>query len=258
MTYDYEKFKKDVYALTKINLSLYKERQMKRRIETLITKKGYHGFEEFYLALKRDSELLRIFVGYLTINVSEFYRNPKQWEAFEKNIIPYLDQTFGKRLQIWSAACSTGDEPYTIAMILARYLPLNQIHILATDIDEEVLKFAKEGLYLERSLSRLPKDLLDKHFIKTENGYLIKDDIKKCVEFKKHNLLEDSYPSGMHMIICRNVVIYFTEEAKNEVYKHFYDTLFLNGMLFVGSTEQIIKAKEIGFQYSDSFFYKKI
>lgn len=258
MAYDYESFKKDVYGLTNINLTLYKERQMKRRIESLMNRKGYHNFEEYFQAMKKDNSLLRSFVSYLTINVSEFYRNPKQWEVFENEMIPYMEKEFGNRINIWSAACSTGDEPYTIAMLLAKYFPLNQIRIYATDIDEDVLMIAKEGFYLTRSLERLPKELLAKHFTKKENGYQINDDIKTCVEFRKHNLLEDRYPAGMHMIVCRNVVIYFTDEAKDQVYKNFHNSLAKNGILFIGSTEQIIHAREIGFAATDSFFYKKI
>lgn len=258
MAYDYENFKQDVYKLTDINLSLYKERQMKRRIEALMGRNGYSQFDEYFRAMKADDTLLRAFISYLTINVSEFYRNPRQWEVFENDMIPYLEKNFGKKLNIWSAACSTGDEPYTIAMILARHYPLNQIHIHATDIDMDVINFAKEGLYAERSLTRLPKDLLDKHFTKEGNSYRINENIKACVEFKKHNLLEDPYPSGMHMIICRNVVIYFTDEAKNQVYQNFHKSLVDDGVLFIGSTEQIIRAKEIGFAATDSFFYQKI
>ena len=257
MGYDYENFKKDVYQLTNINLSLYKERQMKRRIESLMKRKGFDTFDTYFAAMKKDQTLLKAFVSYLTINVSEFYRNPKQWELFEEQMIPYMEKKFGKQMHIWSAACSTGDEPYTIAMILARHFPLKQIHIYATDIDEDVLNFAKEGVYSERSLERLPEDMLRKHFTKLDHGYQINDDIKACVEFRKHNLLEDKYPSGMHMIVCRNVVIYFTDEAKDKVYEKFYNTLVKDGILFIGSTEQIIHAKEIGFQSVDSFFYKK-
>ena len=205
--------------------------------------------------MKSDNELLRTFISYLTINVSEFYRNPAQWELFEKQMIPYLEKNFGKRLNIWSAACSTGDEPYTIAMILAKYFPLNQIKIQATDIDEDVLAFAKGGFYSAKSVERLPKDLVSKHFTKEAKGYQINDDIKKCVDFKKHNLLKDRYPTNMHMIVCRNVVIYFTDEAKDEVYTKFHNTLVKNGILFIGNTEQIIHAKEIGFGSVDSFFY---
>lgn len=99
---------------------------------------------------------------------------------------------------------------------------------------------------------------MDKHFKKTSGGYQINNDIKACVEFKKHNLLEDPYPTGMHLIVCRNVVIYFTDEAKMQVYQNFHKTLVDKGVLFIGSTEQIIRAKEIGFNAMDSFFYQKM
>jgi chemotaxis protein methyltransferase CheR len=258
MSYDYESFKNDIYKLTNINLTLYKEKQMKRRIESLMTRNGYKDFQSYFQAIKKDETLLRGFVSYLTINVSEFYRNPNQWELFEKKIIPYLTQHYGKRLNIWSAACSTGDEPYTIAMILAKYIPLKQIHILATDIDDDVLAYAQEGYYSARSLERLPKDLLKQHFTQKDKGYQISDDIKGCVEFRKHNLLEDRYPTGMHMIVCRNVVIYFTDEAKDKVYTQFHNTLEKDGVLFIGNTEQIIHANDIGFNSTDSFFYQKM
>ncbi|MCR5701237.1 MAG: protein-glutamate O-methyltransferase CheR [Lachnospiraceae bacterium] len=258
MAYDYENFKADVYKLTDIDLNLYKERQMKRRIESLIARKGHKDFQSFYLAMKTDPELLKSFISYLTINVSEFYRNPAQWQLFEKDMIPYMEKNFGRRLNIWSAACSTGDEPYTIAMILAKKFPLSSINITATDIDDDVLAFAKEGYYSAKSVERLPKELLTKHFTQVDKGYQINNDIKKCVTFKKHNLLKDRYPSGMHMIVCRNVVIYFTDEAKDEVYKKFHTTLSNKGILFIGNTEQIVHAKEIGFSAIDSFFYEKV
>ena len=258
MAYDYENFKQDIFKITNINLSLYKERQMKRRIESLMQRKGYPDFEDFYHALHSDDELLRSFVSYLTINVSEFYRNPKQWELFEQKIIPYLIKTYGNRLNIWSAACSTGDEPYTIAMILAKHISLDQIRIYATDIDEDVLKYAKKGFYLTRSLERLPDEFLENYFTKREKGYQISNNIKSCVEFRKHNLLEDRFPSGIHMVVCRNVVIYFTDEAKDRVYQGFYKSLTKDGILFIGSTEQIVHAKEIGFYATDSFFYQKM
>lgn len=258
MAYGYEEFKKDVYKLTNINLSLYKERQMKRRIESLVARKGYDGFESFFQGMKQDDVLLRTFVGYLTINVSQFYRNPMQWEHFEQIIIPYLKENYGENITIWSAACSTGDEPYTIAMIMSKYFSLDKIKITATDIDDDVLAFADAGIYSAKSLVDLPKEYLDAHFKKIDDKtYAISEKIKKCVTFKKHNLLEDKYFSNMSMIVCRNVVIYFTDEAKDQVYKNFYNTLRDNGILFIGSTEQILKAKELGFETMKTFFYKK-
>ncbi|MBQ9935850.1 MAG: protein-glutamate O-methyltransferase CheR [Lachnospiraceae bacterium] len=258
MAYGYEEFKKDVYKLTNINLSLYKERQMKRRIESLIARKGFDGFESFFQGMKQDDVLLRTFVGYLTINVSQFYRNPMQWEHFEKIIIPYLKESYGENISIWSAACSTGDEPYTIAMIMSKYFSLDKIRIIATDIDDDVLAFADAGIYSAKSLVDLPKEYLDAHFKKVDDkNYAISDKIKKCVTFKKHNLLEDKYFSNMSMIVCRNVVIYFTDEAKDKVYMNFHNALRDNGILFIGSTEQILRAKELGFETLKTFFYKK-
>ncbi len=259
MAYGYEEFKVDVYKLTDINLDMYKERQMKRRIESLIQRKGFEGFESFYKGMKQDEGLLRTFVSYLTINVSQFYRNPAQWEKFDKEIIPYLKKNYGNKITIWSAACSTGDEPYTLAMIMAKHVPLSSINIIATDIDEDVLAFAKAGIYTEKSMEDLPEEFKKKFFHKCDKmHYEICDDIKKCVSFRKHNLLEDKYFEDVSLIVCRNVVIYFTNEAKNEVYVKFHRALSPNGILFIGSTEQILKAKELGFDPVKTFFYKKV
>ncbi len=259
MGYEYNEFKKDVYKLTNINLDLYKERQMKRRIESLIARKGFSGFEDFFKGMKQDVDLLHTFVTYLTINVSQFYRNPAQWETFDKEIIPYLIQNFGKKITIWSAACSTGDEPYTIAMILAKHLDFNEFNVIATDIDDEVLKFAKEGVYSSKSLVDLPKEYLNKYFKQIDDGnFKVSDELKARISFKKHNLLEDAYFNDVNMIVCRNVVIYFTDEAKDDVYKKFNRSLKKDGILFIGSTEQILKSKDLGFEVLKTFFYKKM
>ncbi|MBO7334193.1 MAG: protein-glutamate O-methyltransferase CheR [Lachnospiraceae bacterium] len=257
MAYDYEYFKKAVFDLTKIDLNAYKEKQMKRRIDTLIGKHNVKGYDEYVQLLKTDKEKFEEFVSYLTINVSEFYRNPDQWELMDKTIIPELISKFGNNLKVWSAACSTGDEPYSLVMALSRHLPLNQIKIFATDIDKQILEKAKMGLYNEKSVENVPKDLKDKYFEKVGGSYRIKDEIKARVEFKQHNLLKDTYPTDMHLIVCRNVLIYFTEEAKEEIFKKFCASLKSKGILFIGSTEQIINYKEIGFQRKNSFYYDK-
>ncbi len=257
MAYDYEYFKKEVFALTKIDLNAYKEKQMKRRIDTLIEKHKIAGYDTYVKTLKTDKQMFEEFVSYLTINVSEFYRNPEQWDLMDKEIIPELIKKFGKNLKIWSAACSTGDEPYSLVMALSRHIPLNQIKIYATDIDKQILEKAKLGLYNEKSIAAVPKDLKDKYFEKVGASYRIKDEIKSRVEFKQHNLLKDPFPTGMHMIVCRNVLIYFTEEAKDLIFREFNDSLASKGVLFIGSTEQIINYKEIGFQRKNSFYYDK-
>ena len=256
---NYEVFKQQVFHLTKIDLNSYKERQMKRRIDALISKHKMDSYSAFIQAIKIDKILLEEFVNYLTINVSEFYRNPEQWALLEKEILPLLFQKFGKPLKIWSAACSTGDEPYSLVMLLSKYMPLNRIKVIATDIDKQVLSKAKLGLYNVKSLKALPEEFVKKYFREiNEYTYQISDEIKACVEFKEHNLLRDVYPGNCDLIVCRNVLIYFTEEAKEEIYRKFNKALKEDAILFVGSTEQIINPKELGFTSYRSFFYNKI
>lgn len=257
MTYDYEYFKRAVYELTSIDLNAYKEKQMKRRIDTLIAKNGVQEYDKYVMLLKDDKARFEEFVNYLTINVSEFYRNPDQWQILDKEVFPELMNRFGHNLKIWSAACSTGDEPYSLVMALSRHLPLNQIKIFATDIDKQVIAKAKVGLYNEKSIAGVPQDLRHKYFTKIGPSFQIAKEIKDRVEFRENNLLKDTYPSDCHLIVCRNVLIYFTEEAKEAIYRKFERALKPGGILFIGSTEQIINYKEIGYERKNSFFYLK-
>ncbi len=257
MNYDYEWFKKQVFTLTKIDLNAYKEKQMKRRIDTLITKYHVVGYDKFFELLKSDKEVLDAFVTYLTINVSEFFRNKDQWDLMEKQVFPELIAKFGKNLKIWSAACSTGDEPYTIVMLLSKLIPLNQITVNATDLDEVVLAKAKAGVYAEKEIAGVPADLRKKYFTQEGSLFKVNDEIKRRVIFKKADLLRDPYPKDYHLIVCRNVLIYFTEEAKDETFRKFYNSLAPEGVLFIGSTEQIINYKDIGFTRMNSFHYQK-
>lgn len=259
MVYDYEVFKKHIFELTSIDLNCYKERQMKRRIDALIAKHKIYSYEAYVSQIKKDRELFDEFVNYLTINVSEFYRNPEQWELLEREVLPYLFEKYGRQLKIWSAACSTGDEPYSLVMLLSKMMPLNNIKIIATDIDKQVLEKAQLGLYNAKSLKTLPVEFQSKYFTKiNDRTYQISDKIKSRVEFKNHNLLKDPYPSDCHMIVCRNVLIYFTEEAKNEIYLKFANSLKKDGILFVGSTEQILQPANLGYDSYRSFFYRRM
>ena len=257
MAMDYEGFKKEIFKLTQIDLNAYKEKQMKRRIDTLIGKSGAVGYDAYVKLIRDDRERFDEFVNYLTINVSEFYRNPDQWKILDEEIIPALIKKFGNNLKIWSAACSTGDEPYSLVMALSKHLPLKQIKIFATDIDKQVIEKAKLGLYAEKSIVAVPSDLKQKYFTKVGPSYKISDEIKERVEFKEHNLLKDTYPTGQHLIVCRNVLIYFTDEAKDEVFRKYYKSLDKGGVLFIGSTEQIINHKDMGYLRHGSFFYEK-
>lgn len=253
---DYEGLKKEVYALTKIDLNAYKEKQMRRRIDSLVIKHKLSHYKDYVQLLKTDAKAFDEFVNFLTINVSEFYRNPDQWELLDKTYIPELISKFGKNLKVWSAACSTGDEPYSLVMALSKHIPLNQIRITATDIDKQVLATAKNGLYNEKSIAGVPDEFKKKYFTKIGSSYQINDEIKRCVTFQESNLLSSAYPKDVDLILCRNVVIYFTDEAKDQIYRKFHDSLKKGGILFVGSTEQIVGFKEMNFERRTSFFYE--
>lgn len=253
----YEAFKKDIYKLIGLDLSSYKEKQMKRRISSLIARNQYKDFDDYFVAIKKDKVLFEEFINYLTINVSEFFRNPNQWDVMEKVIIPKLKADNRGKIKIWSSASSTGEEPYSLAMLMTRFYGLKDIQIDATDLDLGAIEKAHLGIYSEKSLKNVPKDLKDKYFEKIGSSYKISDEIKKCVKFKQMNLLKDSYPKGYHLILCRNVMIYFTEEAKAEMYHKFNKGLTNDGVFFVGSTEQIIMPERYNFEPIQTFFYKK-
>jgi chemotaxis protein methyltransferase CheR len=253
---DFLLFIRKVKEHTSIDLSLYKEAQMKRRLTTLRLKRGYATFAAYFEAMQKQPELLAEFLDRMTINVSEFWRNRNRWEVLDQVFIPEMLRT-NRRLKCWSAACSTGEEPYTLAMILDRHNALRDATLHATDIDEGALAKAKSGRYLERSLKEVPKDYVRKYFRQDGMEWLISDDLKRHVKFKKQNLLTDPFESGYDLIVCRNVLIYFTEEAKDLLYRKFSDALRPGGVLFVGSTEQIFTPARYGFQPAETFFYRK-
>lgn len=254
---DYEQFIANIKRKTGIDLSQYKEAQMKRRLTSLYEKKGCQSFAEYFHLLNEDMNLLNEFLDRMTINVSEFYRNPGRWKVLEKRILPRLLAS-NKKLKVWSAGCSTGEEPYTVAMMLSRYIPLTGLSILATDLDENALQKAKRGVYSERSVAEVPTLERQRFFTKEGEFYTVNEKLKRTITFKKLDLLAEPFDTNVDLIICRNVMIYFTEEAKDTLYQKFNAALKPGGVLFVGSTEQIFNPKQYGFETEDTFFYRKI
>ncbi|MBD8070252.1 CheR family methyltransferase [Bacillus sp. PS06] len=253
---DYGHFINEIKRKTNIDLSLYKEAQMKRRLSSLYEKKGFKNFKDFFTALNRDDKLFHEFLDRMTINVSEFYRNAKRWEVIENKVIPQL-LSKNKQLKIWSAACSTGEEPYTLAMILSNHIPLSSISILATDIDTNAIARAKLGVYHERSLKEVPERIKQKYFTMEDQHFKVSSELKKAVTFKQQNLLADPFDKQFDLIVCRNVLIYFTDDAKNHLYQKFSDALKKDGFFFVGSTEQIFNPSQFNLETEDTFIYRK-
>ncbi len=257
MAYDYEWFKIRFRDLTDIDLSSYKERQMKRRIDAFIKKYNYRDYNEFFIGLKANKSLYNEFISYITINVSEFYRNPEQWDHLGSEILPMLLEK-SKILKVWSAACSTGDEPYSLVLMLSKFMPLDNIKVIATDIDKAILEKAKEGVYPAKSLDNLPHEFKLKYFTPILDGFKINDEIKACIEFRRHDLLKNEYPLNCDLIVCRNVLIYLTEEAKDNIHSKFNKSLKIGGVLFIGGTEQIISSASYNFKAIKTYFYQRL
>lgn len=255
---DYYSFIEKVHRFFSIDLSLYKEAQMRRRLTSLRNKRGYKNFDSYFNALKQDKELREEFIDRITINVSEFYRNPKRWDVLREKVFPKLiEQSRGRKLTIWSAACSTGEEPYSLSIMLHEHFSRVDASIIATDIDEKALEKARQGIYHEQALKDLPPNKKSKYFTFKNDKYYINDSLKRIITFKKHDLLKDPYPQNVDLIVCRNVLIYFTDDAKDIIYRKISEALADHGILFVGSTEQIFNPSKYNLALFDTFFYEK-
>lgn len=217
---------------------------------------GTYNYAELVKLFDDNPEVYRRFVEHLTINVSEFFRNSNHWDILRNQIIPELLKEKSP-LRIWSAGCSTGEEPYSLAIMMHEYFPGQATRILATDLDQVVLNKAKNGIYSEKAVSGVPSHLIKKYFTFDAGNYQVASSIKQMVRFEKHDLLADKFPGEFDLILCRNVVIYFTEEAKEKLYRRFAQALRKNGVLFIGSTEQIFQARELDLRSIATFFYQK-
>lgn len=254
---DLEYFKKWVFKEFKIDLSAYKENQLNRRILSLMSRVGVNSVDEYILLLKKDVNQRQKFLDFITINVTEFFRNPEIFEDLKDKIEEYITFT-EKNLKIWSAACSIGAEPYSIAIILDNLKVKGNHKIIATDLDSSILERAKKGEFISSEIKNVKPEYLKRYFTKEGDKYLIDSKIKNMVTFKKHDLILDNYDKDFDLIVCRNVVIYFNQDVKNDIYRKFSNSLKKGGLLFVGATESILNYKDYGFEKASTFIYKKI
>ena len=255
---EYDGFIKNLKDLIGIDLANYKRPQMERRIRNLMWFEGYSDFAEYLRVLRHDSSKLEKLVDHLTINFSEFFRDPAQWEILRNEVIPLLYRS-NRRLKIWSAGCAAGEEAYTLAMILAD-LGLDKAALVATDVDANALEKAHRGVYTDKSVHNVPDVMLKKCFNVVGGSYQVKDWLKKMVSFEKHDLLKDPPPDeDFDLVVCRNVVIYFTDGAKSVFYPNVIGALRAGGYLFAGNTEQIFQPERFGLASAGGqFFYKKV
>lgn len=254
---DFEEFARNIKRLWGLDLLAYKQAQVVRRLNSLRERKGYPDFRSFYAAMEQDPSVYDAFMNQLTINVTEFYRNESRWDVLCKQIAPDILKKNG-RIRCWSAACSTGEEPYSLVMALSRLTDLRNIDVIATDLDPAVLTKATAGTYTVDAVKGVPPADLKQFFRQDGKTFTIANEIKQRIQFKQHNLLADAYGQNYDLIVCRNVLIYFTDEAKRNIYQRFHDALKPGGYLFVGGTEQMLYPDQFGFRTSTTFFYQRM
>ena len=254
---EYQFIKKKIWQLIQIDLDNYKANQMMRRLDGFISRAKAEDVVQYGNRLDHDVIEIEKLRSFLTINVTEFYRDRIHFETLRNVILPELLKN-SLRLNIWSAGCSDGEEPYSIAVMLDGLTPGVKHRIFATDIDKESLSKAMAGgPYQTAEIRNVPQSLLCKYFNSCEDGYWVNERMRDRIIFSSHDLTRGKFAFGFDLIICRNVTIYFSNEAKRLLNLKFLNSLKENGVLFIGATETMLDASEIGFQRLYSCFYKK-
>lgn len=253
--YGYLKLK--IHDLLKIDIDAYKTQQMRRRLQAYVGRQDPSNAYLFCKKLEWDEDARKELKEMLTINVSEFFRDGTQFTYFKSVILPELLRS-RQRLNIWTAGCSHGEEPYSVAMLLDELSPGQGHRILATDIDVNTLARAMAGgPYQRNELKNVPKLQLQKCFTRSDEGYTVVDEIRRRVQFREHNLLADAFEHGFDLILCRNVMIYFSNETKERLFHQFQESLKPGGVLFLGGTEALVGDDRTGFERLSTNFYRR-
>jgi chemotaxis protein methyltransferase CheR len=243
-----------------------RERFFSTRVLEQLRVKGMERGTDLLRAMRKSNLEYEALLERLLTQETSFFRYPAVYEAFEKRVLPELHaKKFWKdprTLRIWSAGCSTGEEPYSIAITIADSLSFADawnVDILATDVGRHALKQAERGVYSGRSISSVSEKQLSTHFTEVRGGYHVKPRLRKMVSFAQMNLASAVYVGRMDMIFCMNVLIYFSEERRRALVQRFFDTLEPGGYLFLGHSESISKMP-VKFQaivLNDCILYRK-
>ncbi|MBE3583379.1 MAG: protein-glutamate O-methyltransferase CheR [Limnochordaceae bacterium] len=249
-------FARLVQQLIGLDLTAYNPRQLYRRLRGQLERVGCRSLEEYGLLLRRSPEQVEALRDFLTINVSEFFRNAPFWRTLADRILPELLAAGNTR--IWSAGCSIGAEPYSLAILLEEAMAPATAHIIATDVDEKALAEARTAIYPSSLLHEVSPARLQRFFTPAgPDRWQVKEEVRRRVQLRRHDLLQDPYPIGLNLIVCRNVIIYFNEEAKQRVYRRLAQSLRPGGILFVGATEAILSPAQFGLSPAGPFFYRR-
>jgi len=236
---------------TGFDIQQYKERPLKRRLAVRMRACRQSNYREYAAYLEAHPEEYPKLFDALTINVTKFYRNPETYQAVAEKVLPEImrERRNHGPLTFWSAGCSSGEEPYSLAIMWLEFCrkmgASPPASVVATDIDRLSLEKAQEGVYEWGSLDEMPHDLVQKYFIPEGKRYRVAPEVKKLVSFRRAELLNPSPFSGVDMIFCRNVLIYFNRISQEQVFRHFQQSLRPGGFLVLGKVETMLgSAKE--------------
>ena len=262
---EYKKLHDYVYEKLGIEIDAKNKETITVKIVKLMNRHGIKNPDEYinYIIATSDDYVIQEFFNEITINTTEFFRESIHFDYIKKNInliidaIPKIKEK--GEIRIWSAPCSSGEEPVTISIVMKECLPQGiSAKILATDISEKVLTKATKGIYTENECRGLSRQHMLTYFKKQPDGnYRVNDDIKKCVTYRLFNLMDDfKFMKGFDMVFCRNLLMYFDADVQQNLINKFYDVIVPNGMLFIGHAENMINKKH-RFKYIQTAVYKK-
>lgn len=263
-TREFKLFQSYIYENIGISLSPQKVSLVETRLSKRLKILNINSFKDYYQYLQEnsDSELLFL-IDAISTNVTSFFREPPQWEFLKNNLKSILSLKSQKRVRIWSAACSAGHEPYSIAIFLKEHIENFaswDIKILATDISPEILRKAQAGIYSEKDIASIPKIYKSKYFHKFNQNYKIDKSIRDMVLFRMFNLVYGDFKifkSRFDIIFCRNVMIYFNQDTQIELVSKFRKILDKKSLLFVGQSESLTKNSS-EFKLLQASIYKAI
>jgi len=255
----YQRVKKALSENGYIDTSGYRDEYLRRRFEVRLRATGAETYAKYLAYLKKNPDEMRRLQNDLTINFTSFFRDGDVYQYLERRLLPKILLS-PNPVRIWSAGCASGEESYSLAIIIYKLLQQApsklQVTIFASDIDREALSIAKNGVYNERQISTVDKLTLEKCFTKEENHYIVKDFLKRLVCFEHSDLMAPPKHQSLDLILCRNVMIYFSKEGQQHVHMSFYRALRENGYFITGKSE--ILSSEIAKRFSVVDFQSRV
>ncbi len=241
---EFDQFRKLIYDKSGITFSATNRSILDSRLKEKLRERQIPSIADYYKLIIADDDEMKKMLDSVTTNLTRFFRNQPHFDALINYVIPHVieekKKTGDTTIRIWSAGCSTGEEPYTIAMILDDILkPPYKFQITASDISLKSLMVGQQGFYPDSRISGIPQNYLDRYFIKNDKGYQVKSDLMSKIKFDYHNLRNDSGVHNLDVIFCRNVLIYFDEAAQKATIDRFWDAMGKHGYLFIGHSESL-------------------